>query len=118
MGWKDRAWFLGIDPGRLFDRAENIGPTLWWDGEVVGSWAVTSGGEVRTVLVADRGAEARDAIIRAADCLRVRLAGTVVTPAVRTPLERSIADEAVRQTQAKARPRRRRSRSSDPSRSG
>ena len=91
MGWKHRAWFLGIDPGQVFDRAGNIGPTLWWDGEIVGSWAVTSGGEVRTALVADRGSEARNAIARAADRLRVRLEGAVVTPAVRTPLERSIA---------------------------
>lgn len=27
MGWKDRDWFLAIDPGHIYDRAGNIGPT-------------------------------------------------------------------------------------------
>ena len=50
MGWKDREWFLGIDPAGLFDRAGNIGPTVWWDGEIVGSWA----DHPRTVICAGR----------------------------------------------------------------
>lgn len=90
MGWKHREWFLGIDPGHLFDSAGNIGPTLWWDGEVVGSWAITSHGDVRTALLADRGKTADDAIARAAASLRRRLGGTVVTPAARTPMERTL----------------------------
>jgi hypothetical protein len=40
MGWKTRDWFLGIDPGHVFDRAGNIGPTLWFNGEIIGSWAI------------------------------------------------------------------------------
>ena len=36
MGWKTRDWFLGIDPDHVFGRAGNIGPTLWWNGEIVG----------------------------------------------------------------------------------
>ena len=90
MGWKHREWFLGIAPGQLFDRAGNIGPTTWWDGEVVGSWAVTSNGDVRTVVLADRGNTAREAISQAAASLQTRLDGAVVTPAARTPLERSL----------------------------
>jgi hypothetical protein len=35
MGWKDRRWFLGIDPGEVFDRAGNIGPT---SGGTARSW--------------------------------------------------------------------------------
>jgi hypothetical protein len=37
MGWKAKDWFLAIDPGLIYDRAGNIGPTLWWDGEIIGS---------------------------------------------------------------------------------
>jgi len=80
MGWKHRDWFLGVDPAQVFDRAGNIGPTLWWNGEITGSWAITAGGEVRTAMVADRGAEADDAVRQAAAALHQRLDGTVVTP--------------------------------------
>ncbi len=90
MGWKQRDWFLDVDPGSIFDRAGNIGPTLWWDGQVIGSWAVGSSGEIRTAMVADRGRDAHDAVDRAAGRLQARLGGTVVTPAVRTPLERAL----------------------------
>ena len=92
MGWKHRDWFLGVDPHHIFDRAGNIGPTLWWDGEIIGSWAVTRGGEIRTGILADRGVEAANAIDRAAAQLHERIDGTLVTPAARTPLERSLAD--------------------------
>lgn len=91
MGWKTRDWFLGIDTHHIFDRAGNIGPTLWWDGEIIGSWATTPNRELRWEAIADRGADARDAIDQAASKLHARLHDTVITPAVRTPLERSLA---------------------------
>ena len=91
MGWKQRDWFLGVDRRHVFDYAGNIGPTLWWDGEIIGSWAVASTGEVRTAILADRGSEARHAIDAAAALLQDRLEGAVVTPAMRTPLERELA---------------------------
>jgi hypothetical protein len=91
MGWKHREWFFGIDQRQLFDRNGNIGPTLWWDGEIIGSWAVAATGEVRVKLVADRGTEASHAIQDAAARLHGRLHGAVITPAIRTPLERSLA---------------------------
>jgi hypothetical protein len=90
MGWRRRHWFLGIEPTLVFDRAGNVGPTLWWDGEIIGSWAVASTGEVRIVIVADRGAEAATAAHDAASRLQQRLQGTVVTSAIRTPLEQSL----------------------------
>lgn len=37
MGWKRRDWFFAIDQRHVFDRNANIGPTLWWDGEIIGS---------------------------------------------------------------------------------
>ncbi len=92
MGWKGRDWFLGIDRGQVFDSAGNIGPTLWWDGEIVGSWAIGPAGGIRTKLLADRGAAAEAAVNEAASVLHDRLEGAVVTPAIRTPLERSLAN--------------------------
>jgi hypothetical protein len=91
MGWKDRRWFLGIDPAEVFDRAGNIGPTIWWDGEIVGSWAITPNGDLRWKVIADRGGQALGAIEHAASQLHARLDGAVITPAIRTPLERSLA---------------------------
>lgn len=91
MGWKIRDWFLGIDPHLVFDRAGNIGPTLWWNGEIVGSWTIAPNGELRAKVIADRGAEAHAAIDQAAEHLHARLDGAAVTPAIRAPLERSLA---------------------------
>jgi hypothetical protein len=95
MGWKRREWFFGIDQELVFDRMGNIGPTIWWDGEIVGAWAVArsgeaASGEVRTAVVADRGTEARAAVEEAASRLHERLDGTVVTPVFPTELERSL----------------------------
>jgi hypothetical protein len=90
MGWKDRDWFFAIDRHHVFDRAGNIGPTLWWNGEIIGSWAVSTSGEIRTAILADRGVAAETAVAVAAERLHDRLAGTTVVPAIRTPLERSL----------------------------
>ena len=46
MGWQDRGWFLGEHAKALFDTNGNAGPTLWWDGRVVGGWAQRRSGEV------------------------------------------------------------------------
>jgi hypothetical protein len=90
MGWKHRDWFLGIGHQAVFDRAGNIGPTLWWNGEIIGSWTITATGDLRTRVLADRGADATAAIDTAAAHLHQRLEGATITPAIRTPLERSI----------------------------
>ena len=91
MGWKTRDWFLGIDRDHVFDRAGNIGPTLWWNGEIIGAWAVAPNGELRTKVIADRGAEAHAAIDRAAARLHARLNRTAVSSAIRTPIEQALA---------------------------
>ncbi|WP_203830362.1 winged helix DNA-binding domain-containing protein [Actinoplanes palleronii] len=90
MGWKEREWFLSIDRREIFDTAGNIGPTLWWNGEIIGSWAVATTGEVRTSIRLDRGTDAKSTIHLAAAELQRRLDGTVVTPSIRTPLEKSL----------------------------
>jgi hypothetical protein len=90
MGWKQRDWFLPEGSAALYDAYGNIGPTLWWGGEVVGGWAVRPDGSVATELLTDRGEDARRAVDAAAEELTARLAGTVVVPAFRTPLERRL----------------------------
>jgi hypothetical protein len=92
MGWKRRGWLFGIPQHHVFDNRGNIGPTLWWDGEIIGSWAVGPAGDIRTAILADRGATARAAVGDAATRLQERLAGAVITPAIRTPLERSLTE--------------------------
>lgn len=90
MGWKQRSWYLPEDHGPLFDTFGNIGPTIWWGGEVVGGWAVRPDGSVATELLVDRGDDARRAVDAAARVLVERLAGAVVVPTFRTPLERRL----------------------------
>ena len=90
MGWKQRGWFLPEDHRELYDTFGNIGPTLWWGGEVVGGWAVRPDGSVATELLVDRGDGARRAVDAAARVLAERLAGAVVVPSFRTPLERRL----------------------------
>ena len=90
MGWKQREWFLPEDHGELYDAFGNIGPTIWWGGEVVGGWAVRPDGSVATELVRDRGDEVRRGVGAAAEALTGRLGGAVVVPSFRTPLERRL----------------------------
>ncbi|MFF3839767.1 winged helix DNA-binding domain-containing protein [Streptomyces sp. NPDC001930] len=91
MGWQARDWYL--DPehrAALYDRSGNIGPTVWWDGRIVGGWAQRPDGEIVHRLLTEVGAAAG----RAIDAEAERLAGWVgdvrVTPRFRTPLEREL----------------------------
>jgi hypothetical protein len=93
MGWKSRDWLFGMDAGQVFDRSGNIGPTLWWNGEIIGTWTTAPNGDLRTKVIADRGAEARAAIERSASHLHARLNGAAVTPAFRTPLEGALRED-------------------------
>ena len=90
MGYTRREWFLGIDRALIFDRAGNIGPTVWWNGEIVGAWTVPEPGQVRFHLAADRGAEAAAAVETAAERLAGRLGDARVLPSFPTALERSL----------------------------
>ncbi|WP_033217401.1 winged helix DNA-binding domain-containing protein [Kitasatospora phosalacinea] len=91
MGWKHRDWYL--DPAHrseLADRSGNLGPTVWWNGRVIGGWAQRPDGEVVFDLLTDPGPEARTAVTDRAAALRTVLADTRVTPRFRTPLERRL----------------------------
>jgi len=90
MGWRDRDWFLGEHAPALFDRSGNIGPSLWWDGRIVGGWAQRATGEVVFRLLEDAGSAASGAIATEAESLRAWLGAARVTPRFRTPLERDL----------------------------
>jgi hypothetical protein len=90
MGWTERDWLLGPHGPRLFDRSGNPGPTVWWDGRVVGGWAQRPSGEIVYRLLEDVGAEAIAAIDDEAARLTAWLGPARVTPRFRTPLEREL----------------------------
>ncbi|MFJ6673553.1 winged helix DNA-binding domain-containing protein [Actinosynnema sp. NPDC091369] len=92
MGWQARDWYLPArHRPRLFDTAGNVGPTVWWNGEVVGGWAQRADGEVVWHLLRDVGADAEAAIAREADRLASWIGGVRVIPRFRTPLEKELA---------------------------
>ncbi|MFH8567096.1 winged helix DNA-binding domain-containing protein [Streptomyces sp. NPDC017993] len=92
MGWKARDWYL--DPGhvpRLFDRSGNIGPTVWWNGRIIGGWAQRADGEiVWSLLTGDGGGEAAAAVADEAARLAAWVGEVRITPRFRTPLEREL----------------------------
>ena len=90
MGWKERAWYLPEDHSPLYDRNGNIGPTVWWGGEVVGGWTVRPDGTVVTRQLVDRGKAATRGISDAVDALQPRLEGAAVVPSFPTPLEKEL----------------------------
>jgi hypothetical protein len=91
MGWTGRAWYVGPHAGTLFDRAGNIGPTVWWCGRIVGGWGQAPSGEIVVRLLEDVGAAAGQAVEAEAAGLMRFLDGARVTPRFRTPIERELA---------------------------
>ncbi|MEU8790247.1 winged helix DNA-binding domain-containing protein [Streptomyces sp. NPDC048643] len=94
MSRQERDWYL--EPSlraALFDRSGNVGPTVWWDGRVVGGWAQRPDGEIVWRLLAPEGVgrDARTAITAEAERLRQWVGTTRVTPRFRTPLEKELA---------------------------
>ena len=90
MGWQERGWFLGEHQPLLFDRTGNIGPTVWWDGRIVGGWAQRPDGAIAIRLLEDIGADGTTAVEAAAERMRGPLAGVTVIPKFRTPVERDL----------------------------
>ncbi|MCP2338226.1 winged helix DNA-binding domain-containing protein [Actinomadura rupiterrae] len=91
MGWKERDFFL--DPAHvpsLFDRNGNIGPTVWWDGRVVGGWGQDPDGGVVFRLLEDAGSDAVAAVEAEAARMSAFLGGVRIIPRFRTPLEREL----------------------------
>lgn len=94
MGWQQRDWYLapGLRP-RLFDGSGNVGPTVWWNGRVIGGWAQRPDGEISWRILDEEGIgrEARAAIDSEAERLAGWLGTTKITPRFRTPLEKELA---------------------------
>ncbi|MFJ9904746.1 winged helix DNA-binding domain-containing protein [Streptomyces sp. NPDC101152] len=94
MGWQARDWYLAPDiRPALFDRSGNVGPTVWWDGRVVGGWAQRPDGEIVWRLLDEEGvgSEAEAAIAAEAERMRGWVGTSRVTPRFRTPLEKELA---------------------------
>ncbi|MEU6306081.1 winged helix DNA-binding domain-containing protein [Streptomyces chartreusis] len=95
MGWQQRDWYLApeLRPS-LFDGSGNVGPTVWWNGRVVGGWAQRGDGEIVWRLLADLGGEERQAAETAVAAQAERLRGWMgaarVTPRFRTPVEKEL----------------------------
>jgi hypothetical protein len=90
MGWKERDWYLGEHAPALFDRNGNAGPTVWWNGRVVGGWAGRKDGDVAYRLLEDVGADGVRAIETEADQLQSWLGESKVTPRFGTPLAKEL----------------------------
>jgi len=90
MGWKERAWYLGDHYSALFDRNGNAGPTVWWNGEIVGGWAQRNDGEIAVRLLREIPSTATEAIALETERLHEWFGPTRVTPRFRAPLEREL----------------------------
>jgi Winged helix DNA-binding domain len=88
MGWIERDWYLGPYKPQLFDSTGNGGPTVWWDGRIVGGWRQGDGGEVVLQMLEDVGSDAMRAIEDEAARLTGWLGGTKVLPRFPSPLSK------------------------------
>ncbi|WP_328392297.1 winged helix DNA-binding domain-containing protein [Nocardia sp. NBC_00416] len=90
MGWQSRSWYLGEHQPRLFDRNGNIGPSIWYDGRIVGGWAQRKDGEIVTRILEDIGAEAQSLVAAEAERAAGWFGAVRPIPRFRTPLEREL----------------------------
>jgi hypothetical protein len=93
MGWTARDWYLGPHRAALFDRAGNIGPSVWVDGRIVGGWAQRKDGSIVHRLLEDVDRSVRKRIVTEVDRVAALVGDVRVTPRIRTPLERELAAE-------------------------
>ena len=92
MGWKERDWYLGPHAELLFDRNGNAGPTVWWEGRVVGGWSQRRDGEIAFRLLEDVGADAVTAIEAEAARLAGWLGDVRFSPGFLPPFQRALAE--------------------------
>ncbi len=91
MGWKDRDWYFGDHVDPLFDRNGNAGPTVWWNGRVVGGWAHRKDtGDVVYRLLEDVPAEVFASVGAEAANLQAWLGDVRVTSRFPTPLDKEL----------------------------
>jgi len=91
MGWKERDWYLGPHGPTLFDVNGNAGPTIWWDGRVVGGWSQRRDGEIVYRLLEDVGADAVRAVEAEAERVAEWLGDVRFSPGFLPPFQRGLA---------------------------
>jgi hypothetical protein len=91
MGWKERDWYLGPHASVLFDSNGNAGPTVWWDGRVVGGWSQRKDGEIVFELLEDVGHDAVLAMEAEAERLMEWLGDVRISPGFLPPFQRKLA---------------------------
>lgn len=91
MGWKEREWYLGPHGPTLFDSNGNAGPTVWWDGRVVGGWSQRRNGEIVYQLLEDVGADAVRAVEAEAARVAEWLGDVRFSPGFLPPFQRRLA---------------------------
>ncbi len=91
MGWKERDWYLGPHRELLFDRNGNAGPTVWWDGRVVGGWSQRRDGEIVYELLEDVGADAVHAVEMEVERVTAWLGEMRFSPGFLPPFQRALA---------------------------
>jgi len=89
MGWFDRDWYVGSYKAQLFDTTGNAGPTVWWDGRIVGGWRQSDAGEVVVQMLEEIGAEGQRAVADQAASLTAWFGGARVLPRFPSPLSRT-----------------------------
>jgi hypothetical protein len=88
MGWFERSWYLGPYKAQLFDTSGNAGPTVWWNGRIVGGWRQSDTGEVELQMLEEIGTEGIHAIELEAARLTDWFGGTRVLARFPSPLSR------------------------------
>jgi hypothetical protein len=91
MGWKERDWYLGPHGPMLFDSNGNAGPTVWWEGRVVGGWSQRRDGEIVFRLLEDVGADAIRAVEAEAGRVADWLGDARFSPGFLPPFQRELA---------------------------
>jgi len=91
MGWKEREWYLGEHASLLFDSNGNAGPTVWWDGRVVGGWSQRRDGEIVYRLLEDVGSDAVRAVVAESARVSAWLGDTRFSPGFLPPFQRELA---------------------------
>ena len=91
MGWKERDWYLGPYAPVLFDSNGNAGPTVWWDGRVVGGWSQRRDGEIVFRLLEDVGRDALQMVETEAARVEEWLGDKRFSPGFLPPFQRELA---------------------------
>ncbi|WP_353963150.1 crosslink repair DNA glycosylase YcaQ family protein [Streptomyces sp. NBC_01142] len=91
-GRRHRDRYLGPDhTAALFARSGNIGPGVWWNGNIIGGWAQPPTAAPPGTSSTDPDGQARTAVAAEAARLTEFLDGARITRGFRTPLERQLA---------------------------